>query len=486
MALKKFPIKFKSPTLGQYITWGIGLILAIALFIFLRNFVACWRLTPLPGTPPPFCASSAGGAPAGTQEVNEQGTPVGPVLTPTLSAPEVELPPPWDGASRVTLLFIGLDARDLEGDGPPRSDTMMVLTLDPLSRTAGMLSIPRDLWVNIPGFGYGRINTAYALGEAYNLPGGGPGLAMKTVENLLGISVQYYAQIDFHTFERLIGMLGGVDIYVESEITIDPMGGTEDTVTLEPGWHHLDGSLTLAYARARHTEGGDVDRARRQQQVIMAIRDKVMDPAEFPGWIAAAPDMYNILSDGIHTNLPLNDALRLAVLAQQIPPDNIRRGVIGYDALILTSVNLNGEQASVFQPIPDDIRVLRDEIFGSGALSPLAAGTGDMTQLMQAEAARVIFVNGSYTAGLAGDTGNYFASQGMNVVATGNPYDYQENYGALFPNRTVMIVHAGKPYTMQYLMNTMGLTPNQVIIAFDPNAPADILVGLGFDWSLPR
>jgi LCP family protein required for cell wall assembly len=234
MALKRF--KFKTPTIGQYITWGIGLALAIALFVFLRNFVACWRLTPLPGTPPSFCVSSGSGSPETTQQVNEEGTPVAPASTSTASAPAVELPPPWDGASRVTLLLIGLDARDLEGDGPPRSDTMMVLTIDPLSRTAGMLSIPRDLWVNIPGFGYSRINTAYSLGEAYHLPGGGPGLAMKTVENLLGVPVQYYAQIDFHTFEQLIGMLGGVDIYVEDAITIDPMGGTEDTVTLEPGW----------------------------------------------------------------------------------------------------------------------------------------------------------------------------------------------------------------------------------------------------------
>ena len=98
---------------------------------------------------------------------------------------------PWDGANRVTILVMGLDYRDWEGEGPSRTDTMMLLTMDPVSRTAGILSIPRDLWVNIPGFDYGKINTAYFLGELYNLEGGGPGLAIKTVEELLGVDINY-------------------------------------------------------------------------------------------------------------------------------------------------------------------------------------------------------------------------------------------------------------------------------------------------------
>ena len=74
---------------------------------------------------------------------------------------------------------------------------MILLTIDPLTKTAGMLSIPRDMWVNIPGFGYSRINTAYSLGEGSKLPGGGPELARKTVEQFIGVPIQYYAQIDF-------------------------------------------------------------------------------------------------------------------------------------------------------------------------------------------------------------------------------------------------------------------------------------------------
>ncbi len=91
---------------------------------------------------------------------------------------------PWDGSDRVTVLFMGLDYRDwVDSEGPPRTDSMMLVTVDPVSQSAGMLSIPRDLWTEIPGFEHNRINTAYFLGESYNLPGGGPALAMKTVEN---------------------------------------------------------------------------------------------------------------------------------------------------------------------------------------------------------------------------------------------------------------------------------------------------------------
>jgi LCP family protein required for cell wall assembly len=114
----------------------------------------------------------------------------------------------------VNLLFIGLDERDLvegqENQGAPRSDTMILFTIDPQTKTAGMLSIPRDMWVNIPGFGYSRINTAYSLGEGNKLPGGGPALAMATVEQFLGVPIQYYGQINFRSFEEAIDAMGGL------------------------------------------------------------------------------------------------------------------------------------------------------------------------------------------------------------------------------------------------------------------------------------
>ena len=111
-----------------------------------------------------------------------------------------------------------------QNEGPPRSDTMILFTIDPITKTAGMLSIPRDLWVNIPGFGYSRINTAYPSGEGTKLPGGGAGLAMKTVEQLLGVPVHYYAQIDFNTFVELVDRLGCITVIPEETLILDPVG----------------------------------------------------------------------------------------------------------------------------------------------------------------------------------------------------------------------------------------------------------------------
>ena len=154
---------------------------------------------------------------------------------------------------------------------------MILLTLDPLSRTAGILSIPRDMWVAIPGFQHGKINTAYYLGDAYKLPGGGPGLAVDTVEQFLGVPVNYYAQIDFQAFVRFIDEIGGVKINVPETITVDLLGsGVATKKTLRPGVQVLPGEWALAYARARNTGGGDFDRAKRQQQVILGIRDRIL------------------------------------------------------------------------------------------------------------------------------------------------------------------------------------------------------------------
>jgi polyisoprenyl-teichoic acid--peptidoglycan teichoic acid transferase len=483
MAQKKFDFAqnlrtYKRPTTGQFILTGVGLVLAIALFIFLRSFVSCWRLTSLPGIPLPTCPNPV------TQPItNAQGTPIAGTATPTLSAPQAPLPLPWDGASRITVLLIGLDYRDWVVElGAPRSDTMILLTIDPVSMTAGSLSIPRDMWANIPGFGYSKINNAYSFGQSYRLPGGGPALAMKTVEAFLGIPIQYFAQVDFQTFEKIVDGIGGICIDVPYEIIIDPLG-PHNTATLEAGYECINGSEALAYARNRHTEGGDVDRSKRQQQVMMAIRDRVLNPANFPNLIAQAPALYANLSSGIHTNMSLDDALRLAVLARGINPDNIQNGTIDYTMMQDAKYDLNGQVLDVLRPYPDKIRDLVDKIFGGGAMKPMAVG--DPTQLMQQEAARVIVVNASGVDGIASKTSDYLKAQGMNVVNFGNTSDYPDKYYyPPLPDRTMLIVHSGKPYAMEYLRTLMKFSAqNQFVVDFDPNAPADIILAVGADWA---
>jgi len=469
---------------GGWILLGVGLILAIALFIFLRGFVACWQLTSLPGLPPASCGVAAAN-PQTTPgvSINAEGTPIAPTIS---SAPQVQMPPPWDGASRVTILIIGLDYRDWlaaqespEIQGPPRSDTMILLTIDPISKTAGMLSIPRDMWVNIPGFGYGKINTAYYLGEAYKLPGVGPGLAIKTVENFIGVPIQYYAQIDFGAFTQMIDEIGGLDIEVSETITLDPIGQHNTIYDLPPGNYHFDGAHVLAYARARHTEGGDVDRARRQQQVIFAIRDKILSLGMLPTLVAKAPALYQELSTGIHTNMSLDDAIKLGVLGMQIPQENIKKGVIDYTMM---TIGVSPDGLDIFKPIPDKIRELRDEVFGGGALSPMASG--DLTTLLRDEGARVAVLNaGSGIPGLAQSAADFLTSQGMNVVVIGNPIEHPEFPISYYADGyTTVVDYSGKPYALRYLMSLMGLGSGQIQLKYTPNASADVVIFLRGDW----
>jgi len=467
-------VKFKRPSLGGAIFWVITIGLGVTAMIFARSFFACWTITSLPGMAPASCGTQAGGLPL----FNPQGTPIAPsaVTTPEASAP-VDVPAPtWDRGSRVNVLFIGVDARDWEANASaPRSDTMILFTIDPVSKTAGMLSIPRDMWVNIPGFGYGRINQAYNLGEAYKLPGGGPGLAMKTVEQFLGVPVNYYGQVDFNTFIAMIDTIGGIDLQVKERLVLDPVGTGMDKVVVTPGYRHLVGWKALAYARTRKTEGGDVDRAQRQQDVIFAIMEKVFTPDYFPTFIKQAPGLYELMAAGIHTNLTLDDGLRLAVLLQGIPHESIKTGVISYDMIVMESTILDGQNASVFKPKPDQIRILRDEIFGGGAIDALA-DEGDPVQLSRQENARIRITNGAFAQDFGQRTATYLQGLGLNVT---------ELTSTTQVDRTVVILYSPKLYTMRFLLYLFGMNGSSGTsqIRFDPNpaSPVDVEILLGND-----
>jgi LCP family protein required for cell wall assembly len=255
---------------------------------------------------------------------------------------------------------MGLDYRDWEaGSGAPRSDSMMLVTVDPITRTAGMLSIPRDLWVEIPGFDHNRINTAYMLGEAYHYPGGGPALARQTVEDVIGVPINFYAVIDFKAFERMVDEIGGIDVLVDEPIRIAPIGRM--SINLEAKAYHFDGAEALAYARVRKAAGDDFGRARRQQRVVLAVLDRVVGFNMLPTLITRAPALYQELASGVRTDLSLDQMVSLGWLGIQIPKTNIRAGVIGPPNMVRFYTRPDG--AKVLGAVPDQIRLLRDEIF---------------------------------------------------------------------------------------------------------------------------
>jgi LCP family protein required for cell wall assembly len=435
---------------------------ALLTFNYVKNFVASWNITDLPGI-----VVNPGAEP--TQNSNQDGPEVAAPPPAIAIGPE---PIPWDGASRVNVLVMGLDYRDWEsGEGAPRTDTMVLASVDPLSKTVSLLSIPRDLWVSIPGFEEpNRINVAYRFGETYQLPGGGPELAMNTVEGLLGLKIDYYALIDFYAFEQFVDELGFIEIDVPRNIWVDPIDGP--TVKLKRGAHDLPGNLALAYARARNTEGGDFDRAKRQMQVIMAIRDRILSTDLLTSLISKAPTLYEQLSAGVQTNLTLEQAIQLAWLVQQIPEEDIKTGGIGTDHV---TFGKSPEGDDVLKPRPEQIRILRDEIFAANGLALPAMAGADPQELMQTENAKVSVLNGAGLPGLATRTSEYLAAQGVNMVNTG---DSPEQYGA-----TTIISYTGNPYTVKYLVDLMGISDNRIYIRFDPASPVDVEVILGYDWA---
>ena len=435
---------------------GLSLVGAFFGYRLTRNIVSTNETFSLPGDPVIVEATPDG------------ATDATPAPTAVLGA-ALPTPEPWDGVSRVNILVMGLDYRDWASGDIPHSDTMILLTLDPLHQTAAIVSIPRDLWVSVPGFDYEKINTAYYLGELYNLPGGGAALAAQTVEEFLGIHVDYYAQIDFQAFIDFIDDIQGVKLNIQEPIVVDRLGQW-NTVTLEPGWITLPGDYALAYARTRKTEGGDFDRAARQQELIMAVRDRILEFDMLPNLVANAPQIYDDLASGINTNMSLNQVIKLAWSAMDIDRDNITQVIISNEYVTLGK---SPTGLDILVPIPDKIRLLRDEVFSTGgAVGPVTPGT--LTEQVTQEAARVSVRNGSYLTGLAATTAEWMRTQGVNVVEEANA-DY-----TVYSSITV---YNATPYVVKWLSQTVDVNSSMITYAYDPNAAVDVVVVLGDNWA---
>jgi|GEM_PF-315640 len=270
---------------------------------------------------------------------------------------------PWNGNSRFTVLLMGLDRRPSETGLIYRTDTMLLVSIDPATDTIGILSIPRDLYVEVPGYGsYQRVNSPMVLGELQQ-PGNGPRLAMQTVQYNLGMRVHDYVVVDFRAVITIVDAIGGIDVDVPYNIN-DPqypnMYYGYDPLYIEAGPHHFNGYEALRYARTRHA-ASDFQRAQRQQQVLFAIRDRVLDLDMLPGLIVQAPSMLSNLSENVYTGLSLDQMIQLAVYLKDIPPENIHTGVITERYVIGWST---AEGASVLIPNRDRIGSLMVEVFG--------------------------------------------------------------------------------------------------------------------------
>jgi LCP family protein required for cell wall assembly len=345
----------------------------------------------------------------------------------------------------------------------------MLFTYDPETNMARMLSIPRDLWVAIPGYENGKINTAYPLGEIYQISGGGPQLAMTTMETLLGISIDYYALMDFRLFSRFIDEIGGVKINIPEQLKISLMSGKTKEIT--PGLQTLNGEVALAYVRARNTPGGDFDRVQRQQLVLMGIRNRILDLDLIPTLIAKAPLLYGEFSDRIRTNLTPNDLFKLAIALQGVPTENIQLTAITLDDVTFST---SPEGLEILVPIPERIRQVRNEVFVfDPPLSPVQTSK-TVSQLIAEEAAKIAVLNGTIIPGLAAQTSDFLKSKTLNITITDIA---SETYVS-----TTLIDYTGNPYTVQYLVSLMNIKPTFIIHTYNPDSDIDIEITVGDDW----
>lgn len=269
----------------------------------------------------------------------------------------------WDGASRFTILVMGLDRRLGESGLQYRTDTMMLVSLDPQTNSMGILSIPRDLYVSVPGYAtLQRINTPMVLGEL-QCEGCGPNLAMQTAQNNLGIRVNEFIAVDFSAFINFVDLIGGIDVtttYTINDPAYPNMYYGYDPFYLPAGEHHLDGATALKFARTRHGSS-DFERALRQQEVLYAIRDKVLQAGTLANLIIQSPTLYMQFQESFISGLSLDQLIQLVLYVKDIPKENIYTGVIDQRYV---SNYMTPEGAAVLIPNRSALPSLMIEVFG--------------------------------------------------------------------------------------------------------------------------
>ncbi|HTK04236.1 MAG TPA: LCP family protein [Candidatus Eisenbacteria bacterium] len=339
-----------------------------------------------------------------------------------MSSPDRKLAGEQD--DRINILLLGMGGEGHEG--PFLTDTIMVASIKPGTNKVALLSIPRDLIVPLPKFGWRKVNSANAFGELQN-SGRGADFTRTILEGLLGIDIPYYVRVDFEGFKSVIDSVGGVDIYVErnfTDYTYPTRNYGIQMVSFKKGWQHMSGEESLKFARSRHGsngEGSDFARAQRQQKVISALKDKLLSAKTFKNPSTIANTMAALQSN-ISTNLQLGEILRLARMAQKVEHLDITHKIIdnGPDSP-LTDSNFGG--AYVLVPKNDDwtgLRQIAANLFDLAKPDDSAPTPPPSADLAPLQKARVEIQNGTGKSGQARVTATTLQNAGFQIVKIGN------------------------------------------------------------------
>lgn len=399
---------------------------------------------------------------AGRKVITRNNSGGAPALAGTIDPTKLK----GEGDGRVNILLLGIGGPGHEG--PYLSDTMMLVSIDPQTKDVAMLSIPRDLWVPIPGYGYAKINAADSYGETEHYPGGGGALAKATVSKVFDIPVHYYIRVDFSAFKQAVDTVGGVDINVDKSI-YDPYypcdrGADYCLFSLHAGPQHMTGTIALRYARSRETSS-DFDRAARQQKVLVALREKALtlqtlsNPVKVSGLIDS-------VGNHVVTDLQPNELQRLAGMVKDIDTTKIIQKVLDTSpAGLLVDGNIGGGYVELPRAGAgnyEDLREFVHSIF--------------VDHYITTENAAIQIQNGTTRSGLATAVAKML--KGYNYNITGAVSADNQNY----PNTIIYDYTGGqKPYTIGYLENRFGVKAKRATpAAGDP----EIRIILGSSYKL--
>ncbi len=373
-----------------------------------------------------------------------------------------------ESEGRINILLLGMGG--IQHDGPYLTDSMMLVSLNPKTTETAVLSIPRDLSAYIPDIGWRKINNANAFGEAKQ-KGSGAILASQVVADTFGLPIHYYLRIDFAGFVGLIDQLGGIKINVEHAF-VDNEYPTADgkvtTISFDAGEQLLSGERALQYVRSRHGsdgQGSDFARAKRQQQVIIAIKQKLLKLSNFlnPNLIIK---LYQSFQNNIETNLETWEILKLANLLKNLDTNTIYHRILDTSPIGGALIETRGEDGA-YLLIPKN-----------GDYNELKIITRDLlkTATVFKEQAKIIIENGTNQPGLAEQTAYWLTNEGLSVIAYGNAET--KNY----PTTLIYKISSNeKPASQKTLEKLLGYKTT-LTSGTNPRQNEDFLIILGDDF----
>ena len=363
--------------------------------------------------------------------------------------PEAAPPPSWSGNERLNVLVMGVDTRETD-PATRNTDTMLVLSLDPVNKTAAMLSIPRDVYIDKPGTFIGKINGAYAFG--------GPTLARKLVDDLLGVRIHAYLLVNFEAFNKIVDGVGGVIVDAKRPVR-DEYYPTVDfgieRVNILTGPQLMHGDLALKYARSRH-DTNDYSRARRQQEVIGALRARLGQPDA----LRALPSLIDSVGTTVETDFDPANVLPLARTGTGVDSADITSDVLypcGGDYPHCELV-YNGDNGFFLIPDKAKIREFAAELFYDPKI--------------RQEGARVEIENTGARAGAAKDVADRLALRAYGVIGVSN---------GTTAKSVIVVRNTAKRYTADQLRQALGGIPMETIGDGQGGGP-DIVVRIGSDF----